>query len=134
MAATADFGQVIGRGVGFPVRLGADGHWAWATGEEDVRECIEIILRTDPGERLRLPSFGGGLEAALFEPNVPATHRDLEHRIARALADWEPRVTVLSVTVAPDDVDPEMATATITFRLVATQATQRVALQIGAIA
>ena len=29
-----------------------------------------------------LPSFGAGLRSFLFEPNIPATHRLIEERIA----------------------------------------------------
>jgi uncharacterized protein len=129
--AGADPGQVLGRGIAFPPRLGADGRLAFSEGEQNVRESIEIVLRTEPGERQQLPSFGGGVERLLFEPNAPLTHRETEQRIANALNSWEPRITVDSVDVDPDAVDTEAATASVTFKLVATQVRARITLAGG---
>ena len=38
-----------------------------------MRECICTILRTSPGERVEMPTFGCGLSRFLFEPNTVAT-------------------------------------------------------------
>jgi phage baseplate assembly protein W len=116
-----DPGRVLGRGIAFPPRLGPDGRLALSEGEQNVREAIEVVLRTEPGERPRRPGFGGGVERLLFEPNAPLTHRETEQRIAEALGSWEPRIAVSEVEVEPDTLDPEAATATIAFKLIATQ-------------
>ncbi|MFO0444332.1 MAG: GPW/gp25 family protein, partial [Betaproteobacteria bacterium] len=89
------------------------------------------ILMTEPGERLRLPEFGAGLGRFLFEPNILATHTLMRQRIADALKRWEPRVQVEEVDVQADAIDPQAAIATITYRLVATQALERVALAVS---
>jgi phage baseplate assembly protein W len=117
-----DAGQILGRGIAFPPRVGPDGRLGFSTGEQNVRESIEIILRTEQRERLRTPRFGGGLAAYLFEPNTPATWRGLEERIEQALGLWEPRVAVDSVNVIADPGDVAAAIATIDYHLVATQA------------
>ena len=126
----SDDGAVIGRGLAFPPRVGSDGRVALSQGDANVRESIEVILRTELRERLRLPAFGGGLGAALFEPNTPATHRRLQERITRALGTWEPRITLAGVDVREDPQDPEAAMATIAYRLVATQAAGRTTVSI----
>ncbi len=126
-----DSRQVYGRGMAFPPQVGADGRIAWSEGEANVRESIRVILMTEPGERLRLPEFGAGLGRFLFEPNNLATHTRLRQRIAEALQRWEPRVQVEDVDVQADRVDPQAAVATITYRLVATQALERVALAVS---
>lgn len=123
--------HVYGQGMAFPPRVGADGRMAWSAGEANVREAMRIILMTEPGERLRLPEFGAGLGRFLFEPNILATHTQMQQRIADALQRWEPRVQVEDVAVQADAVDPQAAIATITFRLVATQALERVALAVS---
>lgn len=123
--------HVYGQGMAFPPRVGADGRIAWSEGEANVREAMRIILMTEPGERLRLPEFGAGLGRFLFEPNILATHTQMQQRIAEALKRWEPRVQVEDVAVQADAVDPQAAIATITFRLVATQALERVALAVS---
>jgi uncharacterized protein len=123
-------GAVLGRGIGFPPRVGSDGHVAWSEGERNIREAIEIVLKTDRNERLRLAEFGGGLPRFLFEPNTPATRHQLADRIRRALDAWEPRITVQSVEVAEDPADAAAAVATIVYKLVATQSTERVSLSV----
>jgi len=126
-----DTGLLYGRGIGFPPRIGADGRLAWSEGETNVREAIEIILMTEPGERLRLPEFGAGLKRFLFEPNTVTTRHQIQETISRALTEWEPRIQVESVDVQPDPANMEAAVATITYKLVATQARERVSLTVS---
>ena len=125
---TADRGRILGRGISFPPRVGSDGRIAWSEGEANVEDAIRVILQTDRNERLRLPDFGAGLKRYLFEPNTVATRRQLEGRILRALAAWEPRIAVESVDVEEAADDPEGVIATIRYKLVATQAPQRMTL------
>jgi uncharacterized protein len=126
-----DSGSVLGRGIAFPPRVGPDGRVAWSEGEANIRDAIRVILGTDRGERLRLPDFGAGLPRFLFEPNTVATRHQLEQRILLALAAWEPRITVEAVDVDPDPDDPEGAIATITYRLIATQASATVSVGVA---
>jgi len=107
-------------------------------GESNVREAIQIILRTEPRERIRLPEFGGGLDAFLFEPipSPPASssatgssrrwragsRASPSKRSARARAGGSARLTPGETHVA----DPQTAIATITYRLIATQTRERV--------
>lgn len=123
-------GRIFGRGIAFPPRVGADGRVAWSEGEANVRESLRIILMTEPRERLHLPSFGGGLRQFLFEPNNPGTRHRIRETIEEALARWEPRVHLQAVSVEPDPADPEAAVVTVTYRLVATQALERVSLSL----
>ena len=129
-----DAGNVLGRGMAFPPKVGPDGRVAWSEGERNIRESIEIILKTEPRERVRLPTFGGGLSTYLFEPNTTATWRQLEDLITKALAAWEPRIATESVEVTADAEDATVAVATIAYRLVATQtaATTTLTLQLEA--
>jgi phage baseplate assembly protein W len=116
----ADEGAVLGRGISFPPRLGADGRFAWSSGAQNVREAIQVVLGTDPGERVMLPAFGAGLRAFLFEPNIAATHRLIEARVAQALLRWEPRIRVDRITVVADVADAQQANVTVAYTLVAT--------------
>jgi phage baseplate assembly protein W len=125
-----DAGDVFGRGIAFPPRV-RDGRVAWSTGEANVRESVQIVLKTDRNERLRRPEFGAGLKRALLEPNVATTHRQLQDRIEKALAAWEPRLAVESVDVVQDPADAEAAIATVLYRLVATQGRERVTLSVA---
>ena len=124
-------GDLFGRGIAFPPRVGSDGRVAWSEGETNIRESIRVILLTEERERLRLPEFGGGLARYLFEPNTATTRQLIRDRIQRALAEWEARIRVESVTVDAATADPETAVATITYRLVATQTRERVSLNVA---
>jgi phage baseplate assembly protein W len=125
-----DAGQLYGRGMAFPPHVGADGHIAWSEGEANIREAIEIILRTEERERINLPSFGAGLRRFLFEPNNVATRFQIEDRITKALQQWEPRIIVKSVDAEEDPRDPQSAVVTINYQLVATQSTAQVAISV----
>jgi len=126
-----DAGSLLGRGIAFPPRVGADGRVAWSAGDDNIRDATRIILGTERSERLRLPEFGAGLRRFLFEPNTTATRHRIEDRILRALASWEPRIAVESVDVTPDPDDPEAAVATIAYKLVATQARDKVTVTVA---
>lgn len=123
-------GDIYGRGISFPPRVGPDGRVSWSEGAENVRESIRVILTTEPGERLMLPRFGAGLKVFLFEPNSTATHRQLQERIMQALRRWEPRIRLTDVQVAADPEDARAAVASIHYELVATQAAEQIKLRI----
>jgi phage baseplate assembly protein W len=90
----------LGRGWTFPpARLGHDA--AMAEYEEDIRQAVLIILGTDREERAMRPDFGAGLSAFLFEPISTGTAERLRVRILEALIDWESRILVVQVSVAP---------------------------------
>ena len=125
-----DKGRLFGRGISFPPRVGSDGRVAWSEGETNIRESIQVILLTEQNERLMLPDFGGGLGTFLFEPNAVATRRQIQERIVSALTRWEQRIVIQSVDVEADPTDPQAAIATITYKLVATQAQERVSLNV----
>jgi len=109
----------------FPPRVGEDGRIAWSEGETNIREMIQVILRTQERERLKLPNFGAGLQRYLFGPNTVGTRVQLEDGISKALQIWEPRISLADVTVEQDPNDSQAAIATIEYKLVATQMKER---------
>jgi phage baseplate assembly protein W len=122
--------SIFGRSLSFPPRVGADGRLVWSDGETNIRESITVILKTDLAERVGLPDFGAGLARFLFEPNTAATHARVQDSIVRALARWERRIEVEAVEVVAGPADREAALATITYRMVATAARERITLNI----
>jgi uncharacterized protein len=122
--------QLFGQGLAFPPRVGADGRLAWSSGEQNVRESIRLILLTEPGERLMREGFGCGLRPFLFEPNTVTTRQLIRERIIEAVGRWEPRVTVVNVSVDADPDNASLVAITIVFRLVATQALERLGLSL----
>jgi phage baseplate assembly protein W len=125
-----DGGQLYGRGMGFPPQVGPDGRILWSEGETNIREAIQIILKTEEKERLNLPAFGGGLRKFLFEPNTVTTRFQIQDRITKALQLWEPRISITSVEVEQDPQDRQSAIATIQYRLVATQVKDQLSVNV----
>jgi phage baseplate assembly protein W len=121
--------DLLGKGIAFPPRIDG-GRVAWSSGEDNVRESIRVLLLTQNNERLHLAAFGGDLSRFLYEPNTAAIRHQMEERIKKALTDWEPRISVESVTAAQSGDDPGAATVTIAYRLVATQQAERVSLTV----
>lgn len=137
MDATTDLerrADTYGRGVAFPVALAPTSRVALSAGPENVATALRLILATEPGERIMLPEFGAGLRRFLFEPNVAATHRQIEDVVRRAVARWEPRVTLEAIDVSVSREDPAAARVDLHYRLVATGTTGQldVAVAVGA--
>ena len=127
-----DNGKLLyGQSLGFPPRVGPDGHLIWSSGEENVRESICIILRTRPGERLQLPDFGCGLDQYLFEPNNVSNLRLIQESVKQSLTRWEPRVKLDDIRVALNPADPTVVDITILYTLIATRKREKVNLSVS---
>ncbi len=106
----------------------ADGRMTYPSLERSVRQSIEIILRTRPGEQLMRPTFGGGIEAFLHQPNTLVTRRRIRDTISEALERWESRVVLDRVDVAEDPDRPTHIRVEIAYRLRRTGAPQHLGL------
>jgi len=98
--------QWLGTGLRFPL-LPVKNALGFVSGMELIRQSVEIILDTEPGERIMLPAFGCGLRRYLMQPNTLSTRTAMQEDIATALATWEPRISVSNVAVTTDD-DPTL--------------------------
>ncbi len=117
-----DAGRIFGKSISFPPRLDSDGRVAWSLGPQNVREAMQVILKTMFNERIMMPEFGCDLQNYLFEPNTVATRRLIEESVRQALGRWEPRIALMSIVVEEDPQSTEAAIITIQYRLVANQA------------
>lgn len=116
--------------VGFPL-LGvpdAEGELSFPSFEQSVRQSIEIILRTRPGEQLRHPDYGAGLEDLVGQPNTVTTRRRIQELVLGSLARWEPRVEPLRVDVEEVADRPTHVRVEITYRLRRTGLVQQLGL------
>jgi phage baseplate assembly protein W len=66
---------------------------------ESVRQQLQVILSTRPGEQLMRPGFGAGLTEFLGEPDTVTTRRRVYDRVIESIGQWEPRVEVDRVDV-----------------------------------
>ena len=90
----------------------AVGRMEFPTLAKSVRESIQIILRTQPGERLMRPEFGGGLVRMLNEQNTLSVRQEIKDLISDSLQRWEPRVVVDRVEVWEVEDDPTLVRRT----------------------
>ena len=91
--------DIIGSGIAFPLRVDRRGALAVVRGDDDVQEAIQVILGTAAGERPMRPEFGCGIHDCVFDTIDAALVGRLEREVRAALAQWEPRIDVLDVSV-----------------------------------
>lgn len=99
--------RLLGKGWSFPIRPSDVGRIDYAAGPDKVQQSINIILDTEPGERVMRPSFGCGLRRYLMKPNSNATRALIRHDVELALASFEPRIRLTEVRADPGD-DPSL--------------------------
>jgi uncharacterized protein len=75
-------------GLDFPLRFDGRGRTASTTTDDHVRDLVEQVLFTSPGERVNRPDFGSGLLQAVFEPNSDALRTTAQLLTQAALHQW----------------------------------------------
>lgn len=66
------------------------------TDQDDIEQCMDIILHTPLGSDPQRPNFGSNLDQYIDWPLSAARPR-IAREVQRALGLWEPRITVLQV-------------------------------------
>jgi uncharacterized protein len=101
----------------YPFRFGAQAGVAVIDdADRHLRDKVEAVLFTAPGERVNAPSFGVGLNRAVFEPLDELAIAAVEFRIQQALRrDIGDEILVDGVTVEADPIDGRM-TVRLSFR------------------
>jgi uncharacterized protein len=96
----------------YPYRIDGRGRTAATAPDTHIRDLIEQVLFTAPGERVNRPDFGTGLLRLAFEPNSDALATTVQFTVQGALQQWlgdrievetvqvENRESTLRVTVA----------------------------------
>lgn len=72
----------------FPFRFDAAGRTAGVDEDGHIRDLIEQVLFTSPGERVNLPAFGCGLLRLVFAPNGDALATTAQMTVQGALQQW----------------------------------------------
>jgi len=104
--------------IAFPFQIDARGHTATANYPDHVRQMIEQVLFTTPGERVNRPDFGAGLLELVFAPNSVELAAALQLSAQAALQQWLGDV----IAVSSLDITAEESTLTVklTYTLLAT--------------
>ena len=74
--------------IDFPFHFDTRGRTADTGGDDHVRDMIEQLLFTNPGERVNRPDFGSGLLQLIFAPNSPELAAALQFTLQGALQQW----------------------------------------------
>ena len=74
--------------VDYPFHFDARGRTASTTPDDHIRDLIEQVLFTAPGERVNRPEFGSGLLRLVFEPNSDALGAATQLAVQGALQQW----------------------------------------------
>lgn len=90
--------------IAYPYRFDGRGRTAEANDNDHIRQMIEQVLFTAPGERVNRPDFGCGLLQMVFAPNsnelAAATQFLVQGALQQALGDV---IDLTNVTVAAND-------------------------------
>ena len=76
------------RQIDFPFHFDASGRTAGTSYEDHIRDLIEQVLFTAPGERVNRPDFGSGLMQLVFAPNSDELAAATQLLVQGALQQW----------------------------------------------
>ena len=74
--------------VDYPFDFDTRGRTADTTEDEHIRDLIEQVLFTTPGERVNRPTFGSGVLQLIFAPNSEALASATQMTVQGALQQW----------------------------------------------
>lgn len=74
--------------VAFPLRVDGRGRTAGADDDTHIRDLVEQVLFTAPGERVNRPDFGTGLLQLVFAPTSDELATATELLVQGALERW----------------------------------------------
>ena len=90
--------------IDFPYHFDSRGRTAATSDDDHIRDLIEQVLFTSPGERVMRPDFGSGILGLVFEPGGPELVATTQHLVQGALQqELGHLIAVESVEVSQDD-------------------------------
>jgi phage baseplate assembly protein W len=90
--------------IDFPFHFDGRGRTASTNDDDHIRDMIEALLFTSPGERVNRPDFGSGLLQMVFAPNSPELAAALQYTTQAALQRYlGDLIDLQSLEVTADD-------------------------------
>lgn len=90
--------------IDYPYDFDSRGRTAETNDNEHIRDLIEQVLFTAPGERVNRPTFGSGVLQLIFAPNSQALASATQMTVQGALQQWlGDLIQVESVEVQSED-------------------------------
>jgi Bacteriophage baseplate protein W len=115
--------------VDFPFAFDGRGRTTATTYEDHVRDLVEQVLFTSPGERVNRPTFGCGLRQLVFAPNRDALAAATQLTVQAALQQW--LADLIEVGAVEVDHQDSTLRVTVTYALRRTGAVQTETFSIG---
>jgi phage baseplate assembly protein W len=99
--------EFLGVGWKFPIEFrSGTGGVAMLSGEEQVKNSLDILFATSIGERIMQPDYGSELDHFIFENMSKGVITYMQARIIDAILFCEPRIIVDEVEVEQSGDDP----------------------------
>jgi uncharacterized protein len=74
--------------INYPFQIDGRGRVADVDEEAHIRQMIEQVLFTIPGERVNRPDFGSGIQQLIFAPNSTELAAATEYLVQGSLEQW----------------------------------------------
>lgn len=109
------YGPILPKDVGYPNAS----QWNFNSDKNVavLASSVKMLISTEIGERVMLPSYGTDIRALLFEPEIQGLETLLQDKITQALVIWEPRVSVMSIEILRNQNRSVTVNMTLTSRL-----------------
>lgn len=74
--------------IDYPFDFAGSGRTATTDDDDHIRDLIEQLLFTNPGERVNRPDFGSGLLKMVFAPNSEGLASTLQGAVQASIQRW----------------------------------------------
>lgn len=111
----------LGRGWAFPPSFSITKGPEMADELDDIRQSLQILFNTLPGERIMRADYGCDLNAYLFENISEDLLADIRRAISDSVLRYEPRVEVLSVVTEQSEQEPTRLRVSLNYRVRGTE-------------
>lgn len=107
--------------IDYPFHFSRQGRTESTADPDHIRDMVEQLLFTTPGERVNRPDFGSGLLQMVFEPNSAEVGSALQHLVQSNLNQYLGDLIELEEVA----VNSQEATLTVTVRYVIRRTQER---------
>ncbi|HEX4381426.1 MAG TPA: GPW/gp25 family protein [Myxococcales bacterium] len=105
--------------IAWPLRIDDSGRTAQAADDAHLRDMIQQVLFTTPGERVNQPNFGSGLRKLVFAPASDALQAAVQHTVIASLQQW--LGDLIQVEAVPIESQDSTLTVTVQYLVRRTQ-------------
>ncbi len=74
--------------IDYPFHFDSRGRTALTDTNDHIRDMLEQLLFTNPGERVNRPDFGSGIQQLIFAPTSPELAAALQFTLKSAIQRW----------------------------------------------